>query len=87
MDDSLDITDENIGKLEALVAAIKDGQAFVIEVDGERVEVPAHADIEIDYDSEDGAHELEIQFYWHAADVGEDDEEDSGQVAEEPDDD
>lgn len=83
MDDSLDITDENIAKLEALVAAIKDGQAFVIEVDGERVEVPAHADIEIDYDSEDGAHELGIQFYWHAGEVDEDEDDSEAKEAEE----
>lgn len=74
MNTSLDITDENIGKLEALVAAIKGGEAFVIEVDGTRVEVPAHAEIAIEYDTEDGAHELEIQFFWHAGDDDDEDE-------------
>jgi amphi-Trp domain-containing protein len=75
-DDSLDITEENIGKIDALIAAIKGGQSFVIEVDGERVEVPAHAGIEIEYDTEDGAHELEIQFYWHAGEPEDADEAD-----------
>jgi amphi-Trp domain-containing protein len=67
MSDALDDTEENIGKLEALVAAIRDGQPFVIEVDGERVKVPAHAEIAIDYDHDDGENALEIQFYWEGA--------------------
>ena len=75
MSDALDDTEENIGKLEALVAAIRDGQPFVIEVDGERVNVPAHAEIGIEFDHDDGENALEIQFYWEGPlDGAEDDD-------------
>ena len=86
MTDSYNLTDENLAKLEELLAAMKEGKAFALEVDGERVEVPAHADIEIEYEREDGEHELEIQIYWESAE-DEDEEDEDEEAVEEPEDD
>lgn len=79
MTDSFIDPEDTFAKLEELFATIKDGKAFAFEVDGERIEIPAHADIVIEYDRDEEEHELEIQLYWDVA-------EDDGDDAEEDDD-
>ena len=59
--------EETIEKLERLVASLKAGKAFEISVAGERLYVPAHAEISIEHEREDGVDELEFQLRWTRA--------------------
>ncbi|QLC26966.1 amphi-Trp domain-containing protein [Parasphingopyxis algicola] len=56
--------DQHIEKLERLVACMKDGRAFEIQLDNERIRVPAHAIFSIEHERGDGIEELEFQFRW-----------------------
>ena len=58
---------ENIRKLERLVACMKSGEPYEIQVAGERIYVPASADFSIEHEREDGEEELEFQFRWSDA--------------------
>jgi amphi-Trp domain-containing protein len=53
-----------IDKLERLIASLKAGQAFEIQVAGERLYVPADAQLSIEHEREDGVDELEFQLRW-----------------------
>lgn len=54
----------HIEQLERLVACMKDGSAFEIQVDNERIRAPAHALFSIDHERGGGIEELEFQFRW-----------------------
>jgi amphi-Trp domain-containing protein len=55
---------ETIEKLERLVACLKANEAFEISVAGERLYVPASAELSIEHEREDGVDELEFQLRW-----------------------
>jgi amphi-Trp domain-containing protein len=58
---------EFLAKLRRVAAAIKAGRGFAIQVGGERLFVPAAAELSIEHEREDGEEELELQFRWKAA--------------------
>ena len=55
---------QNIAKLERLVEALREGRSYEIQVDNERIRVPADAEFSIEHEREDGEEELEFQFRW-----------------------
>ena len=55
---------ENIRKLERLVECMKSGEAYEIQVAGERIYVPVRARFSIEHERGDGEEELEFQFRW-----------------------
>ena len=55
---------ENIRKLERLVECMKSGEAYEIQVAGERIYVPMRARFSIEHERGDGEEELEFQFRW-----------------------
>jgi len=57
-------TDQNIAKLERLVEALREGKAFEIQVDNERLYIPAGTEFSIEHEQEGPMHELEFQFRW-----------------------
>lgn len=57
-------TNQNIQKLERLIAAIKDGKSFEIQVDNERIKVPSDAVFSIEHERDGDEEELEFQFRW-----------------------
>jgi amphi-Trp domain-containing protein len=59
--------EETIEKLERLVASLKSGKAFEIQVAGERLYVPADAELSIEHEREEGVDELEFQLRWQRA--------------------
>lgn len=59
--------EETIEKLERLVASLKSGKAFEIQVAGERLYVPSDAELSIEHEREDGTDELEFQLRWQRA--------------------
>lgn len=72
MEQDRDITrvysrDENIAKLERLLAAMKAGEPLRIQVANHRFTVPADAQFSIEHELEGDAHELEFQFRWSDA--------------------
>jgi amphi-Trp domain-containing protein len=60
--------DQNIAKLERLIACLKQGKAFEIQVDNERIYVPASAHFSIEHEREGPLEELEFQFRWNRTD-------------------
>ncbi len=57
-------TNQNIQKLERLIAALRDGKSFEIQVDNEKIKVPADAVFSIEHEREGDEEELEFQFRW-----------------------
>lgn len=57
-------TDQNIAKLERLVEALREGKAFEIQIDNQRLYVPAGTEFSIEHEQEGPMHELEFQFRW-----------------------
>jgi amphi-Trp domain-containing protein len=53
-----------IEKLHRLADALAAGRAFVIQVAGERVRVPADADISVEHERASDGEELEFQLTW-----------------------
>lgn len=51
-------------KLRRLAAAIEAGEAFEIQVKGQRIYVPADARIDFEYERTDNVHELEVEIKW-----------------------
>ncbi|MEM7689397.1 MAG: amphi-Trp domain-containing protein [Pseudomonadota bacterium] len=70
-EDSRDVTktystDQNIAKLERLVEALREGKAFEIQVDNQRLYIPAGTEFSIEHEQEGPMHELEFQFRWRS---------------------
>lgn len=63
-------------KLRRLADALEQGHRFRIQIAGERIHVPARAEISIEHERTDGTEEIEFQLRWstQAADDGEEDE-------------
>lgn len=57
-------TDQNIQKLERLLEALREGKAYEIQVDNQRLYVPAGTEFSIEHEQEGPMHELEFQFRW-----------------------
>ncbi len=58
---------ENIRKLERLLACLREGKPYEIQVAGERIYVPADAAFSIEHEREGGDEELDFQFRWSSA--------------------
>ena len=56
--------EENIRKLERLIECMKSGEAYEIQVAGERIYVPVRARFSIEHERGDGEEELEFQLKW-----------------------
>ena len=61
-------TDQNIQKLERLVEALRENKAFEIQVDNQRLNIPAGTEFSIEHEQEGPLHELEFQFRWREDD-------------------
>jgi amphi-Trp domain-containing protein len=55
---------EFAAKLRRLADALEAGQAFEIQVAGQRLYVPATADFSVEHEREGGTEELEFQVRW-----------------------
>lgn len=51
-------------KLRRLAESLEQGKAFEIQVDNQRIYVPADAEIDFEYEREDNDHELEVEIKW-----------------------
>lgn len=57
-------TAEFVAKLRRLADALEKDERFEIQVAGERVYVPVHAEFNIEHEREGGEEELEFQLKW-----------------------
>jgi amphi-Trp domain-containing protein len=57
-------TSKFVAKLRRLADALESGNAFSIQVAGERIRVPANASISVEHERSEEAEELEFQFKW-----------------------
>ena len=57
-------TKKFVAKLRRLADALESGNAFSIQVAGERIRVPANASISVEHERSEEAEELEFQFKW-----------------------
>ena len=57
-------TNKFVAKLRRLADALEAGEAFSIQVAGERIHVPANARISVEHERSEGAEELEFQLKW-----------------------
>ncbi|GIV98131.1 MAG: hypothetical protein KatS3mg057_2788 [Herpetosiphonaceae bacterium] len=57
-------TKDFVAKLRRLADALERGESFSIQVAGKRINVPATANISIEYEREDNEEELEFQLKW-----------------------
>lgn len=55
-----------VAKLRRLADSVESGEAFVIQIGGERIRVPAHAAFNIEHERGDGEEEIEFQVKWEA---------------------
>jgi len=51
-------------KLRRLAESIEQGKAFEIQVKGQRIYVPADAEIDFEYERTENIHELEVEIKW-----------------------
>jgi amphi-Trp domain-containing protein len=51
-------------KLRRLAEALEQGTAFEIQVKGQRIYVPADAEIDFEYERTENVHELEVEIKW-----------------------
>ena len=57
-------TKKFVAKLRRLADALESGNAFSIQVAGERIRVPANASISVEHERSEESEELEFQFKW-----------------------
>ena len=57
-------TKEFVAKLRRLADALESGDAFSIQIAGERIHVPADASISVEHERSEGAEEIEFQLKW-----------------------
>jgi amphi-Trp domain-containing protein len=69
-------------ELRRLADALDNGDAYVIEVDGEEVTIPADAMFAVAHEREDGEVELEFQITWSEADADDDTDADMDEAPE-----
>ena len=51
-------------KLRRLAESLEQGKAFEIQVSGQRIYVPADAEIDFEYERTENVHELEVEIKW-----------------------
>lgn len=61
-------TPEVVAKLRRLAEALESGEAFRIQVAGERIRVPARAQVSVEHERGDSEEEIEFQLRWPIAD-------------------
>jgi amphi-Trp domain-containing protein len=57
-------TDALVAKLRRLADALETDSPFRIQIAGERIRVPAHAEFSIEHERGDDEEEIEFQFKW-----------------------
>ena len=57
-------TAEFVAKLRRLADALEKGERFEIQVAGERIYVPVHAEFNVEHEREESEEELEFQLKW-----------------------
>ncbi len=57
-------TAEFVAKLRRLADALEKGERFEIQVAGERIYVPVHAEFNVEHEREGSEEELEFQLKW-----------------------
>lgn len=69
-------TAEVVAKLRRLADALETGSPFRIQVAGERIHVPARAELSIEHERGDDEEEVELQLKWEIddSDAGSEDE-------------
>lgn len=65
-------TAEVVAKLRRLADSLEKGDTFRIQVEGERIRVPARAQFSIEHERSDDAEEIEFQLTWSLDDLDED---------------
>ena len=65
-------TAEVVAKLRRLADSLEKGNTFRIQVEGERIRVPARAQFSIEHERGDEDEEIEFQLRWAVADLDED---------------
>jgi amphi-Trp domain-containing protein len=55
---------ENAAKLRRLADALENGKAFEIQIAGNRIYVPASAEIEFEYERDGDEQQIEIEINW-----------------------
>lgn len=55
-----------IETLRRIADSLEKGESFRIQVAGERLTVPADAQLSVEHEREDGEQEIELQFRWPA---------------------
>ncbi len=57
-------TKDVVDKLRRLADALEQGKSFEIQIDGERIYMPASVNIEFEYERNDEGEEIEIELSW-----------------------
>ena len=60
-------TKEVVAKLRRLADALEQGKTFEIQIAGERIYVPPHAEVEFEYQRDEEGEEVEIELSWKRA--------------------
>jgi amphi-Trp domain-containing protein len=55
---------QTVAKLRRLADCLEKGKPFRIQIAGERVNIPAKAQLTIEHEREEGSEEVEFQFKW-----------------------
>lgn len=55
---------EFVSKLRRLADSIEGGKNFEIQIEGERIYVPDHAEFSVEHERDDGEQEIEFQVRW-----------------------
>jgi len=71
-------TKDFVAKLRRLADALEAGEAFSIQVAGERIYIPASASISIEHERSDSSEEVEFQLKWDLR-KAEDEEQEGGE--------
>lgn len=50
--------------LRRIADAVEKGESFRIQIAGERLSVPADANLSVEHEASDGEHEIELQLTW-----------------------
>ena len=61
-------TDQVVAKLRRLADALETEKPFRIQIAGERIRVPGHADFSIEHERGDDEEEIEFQLKWSRSD-------------------
>ncbi|MCG2784003.1 MAG: amphi-Trp domain-containing protein [Anaerolineae bacterium] len=79
-------TKDFVAKLRRLADALEAGEAFSIQVAGERIYIPASASISIEHERSDDSEEVEFQLKWDLRQADEEGQDDKDEDEESEDD-